>query len=473
MKVRANQFLVWVIASLVAYAGMVYLDAQHGTLRAAVTPQTITFYMLAYVAYLGAIIWVERRTEWPVIWVWITAILARLLLVFTSPTLSDDVYRYLWDGYVAHQGVSPYAYAITDPALDHLDIPQRALANNAWMASPYLPAAQVVFWVVTFAPLWPIFMQLAMVAFDLVTALILTRLLRWASFPPYRLLLYLWNPLVIVEVAHGAHIDSWMVLLTFLAIYFALRPSPTLLHRLLSPVFLALATLTKIIPVLTLPVLFWRWSWRQLVFYVGLTIALLLPSGIRAGWGLNGDLTGEGVFGALRIYAVQWNFNSGLFHWLEVLLGAPGDGAPAPAAQLIALAGMLLVLFVVWVVARRHPGERAALRLMAVPFMAYIALTPTLHPWYILILLAFLPFLPPAAEESRWLWLMALPWLYLSGALIFSYLTYLDPHQFGELEWVRRLEWLPTLFLLGSAALALPFLYRSSSQHSESQEHAV
>ena len=74
-------------------------------------------------------------------------------------------------------------------------------------------------------------------------------------------------------------------------------------------------------------------------------------------------------------------------------------------------------------------------------------------------MIALLPFLAPGEGESRWQWLLVLPWLYLSGALIFSYLTYLDPQNFGELEWVRRLEWLPTLALL-LVAVALSGKFR-------------
>jgi hypothetical protein len=42
----------------------------------------------------------------------------------------------------------------------------------------------------------------------------------------------------------------------------------------------------------------------------------------------------------------------------------------------------------------------------------------------------------------------AIPWLLLSGLLIFSYLTYQDPAAFAERAWVRRLQWWPTIALL-------------------------
>lgn len=457
--------------SLVAHGGLVRMQWLYGTLRDRHTPETIGWYLLAFVAYLGALVWAEKRSI-SRRWLWGAAVLFRLLLLFTVPSLSDDVYRYLWDGHVAHNGISPYAYAIEDPRLDHLEVPVRTQANNTWMASPYLPAAQLVFSSLTFAfPLNPLFVQMAMVVFDLLGAWLLSRLLLLAALPTRRLLLYLWNPLMVVEVAHSAHIDAWMILLALLAVTFSLDASQqssrlswsSKFRWLLAPLFLALATLTKLLPVLLLPVLFWRWSWRQRLFYGVATIGLLLPSGLRAGWGLTGELDGRGLFGAARIYGTYWNFNSGLFHWLEVALGAPGFGAPSPRAKIIVLLVMGLLLAGVWLLARQRPSPRANLRLMALPFAAYLLLTPTLHPWYALILLAFLPFWTPAEKESRWLWLAVLPWLYLSASLVFSYLTYLDPNQYAELAWVRRLEWLPTLALLLLALTAVPIHYRRST----------
>ena len=41
----------------------------------------------------------------------------RLTLLFRPPDLSEDVWRYLWDGRVARAGISPWAYAPDDPAV--------------------------------------------------------------------------------------------------------------------------------------------------------------------------------------------------------------------------------------------------------------------------------------------------------------------------------------------------------------------
>ncbi|MFZ0547352.1 MAG: hypothetical protein WAM60_18040 [Candidatus Promineifilaceae bacterium] len=481
------------VVGVMAYGGMVSVHVRFGTLRAGHTPETLGWYGLAFLVYLAAVIWVERSGRYSWRMVWGAAVFFRVLLLFTQPTLSDDIYRYVWDGYVANQGVSPYAYAIDDPALDYLDIPERAQANNSWMASPYLPVAQLVFRTLTrFFPLKAIYFQIAAVLFDLMSAWIIGRLLALAQLPPRRLLLYLWNPLVIVETAHSAHIDAWMVLLTLLGFWLAWetrardgagrrlrddvevsphRPAPTGVWGVFSPVFLALGTLTKILPVLLTPVLFWRWRWWQRLVFGAVTVGLLVPSGLRAGWGLSGPLDGRGLFGALRIYNDSWNFNSGLFHWLEVFLGNAGFEDANGWAKRIVLLAMLAVMLVVFVAARRYRSDlRGALRLSAVPLMAYVLLTTTVHPWYIHILLAFLPFLPGAfvvgdtesTKEQRVLslwrsgilgWLAAAPWIYLSGALALSYLTYVDPNDYREFEWIRQTEWLPAWGMVGMAVV--------------------
>ncbi|HDH03277.1 MAG TPA: hypothetical protein ENH15_03430, partial [Actinobacteria bacterium] len=85
---------------LIAYLSLVRLDAQVGTLRDEFTPQTIGWYLLAFVGFLVALWWNERRPI-PLVWLWVIPIVFRLLLLATTPTLSDDVYRYIWDGNVS------------------------------------------------------------------------------------------------------------------------------------------------------------------------------------------------------------------------------------------------------------------------------------------------------------------------------------------------------------------------------------
>jgi alpha-1,6-mannosyltransferase len=383
---RASFSQYWILTgltatSLLAYGGIVAVHLQYGTLRDGYTPNTLTWYALAFVAYLGTLLWAELHQGLSSKIIWGGAILFRVLLLFTVPTLSDDVYRYLWDGHVANNGVSPYAYPIDSPALDYLDTPQRALANNTWMASPYLPVAQYLFAsLIWLFPPNPLAFQVTMLILDLLNGILLVKLLKIASLPTCRILIYLWNPLVVVEVAHSAHVDTWMTFLTLLALWFTFATDAPKIFRLLGPMALALATLTKGLPVLLLPILFWRWRWWQLILYGVVIVGLLIPPGMAAGWGLTGPLDGTGLLGALRIYGDQWNFNSGLFYWLEVTLTNQGVVEANQWAKISLGLVMGMVLLIIWGKARSTQTPRTNLRLMAVPLMAYILLTTTVHP---------------------------------------------------------------------------------------------
>ena len=84
---------------------------------------------------------------------------------------------------------------------------------------------------------------------------------------------------------------------------------------------------------------------------------------------------------------------------------------------------------------------------------AYLLLASTIHPWYVTLVIPFLPFLLSRKEEpisyQKFIW----PWIYFSIAVAFSYLTYIDPENLREYTWVRLVEYVPLYFLLGWALL--------------------
>jgi hypothetical protein len=211
---------------------------------------------------------------------------------------------------MTNAGINPYAHRIDSPLLDAFDSPQRALVNHRWMATPYLPAAQVFFAAVyRIAPDSPLAFQIAAILLDLMTGWLVIDLLRRLGRPRTWGLIYLWNPLVVVEFANGAHVDALMICLMMVTLWTLVVVRP----RALSVVALAAAALTKGLPTLLLPVVWRRWGWHYTVAFAALAIVACIPFALGAGWGLVGPLDGEGLFGALRIYAARWNFNGGLY----------------------------------------------------------------------------------------------------------------------------------------------------------------
>jgi hypothetical protein len=262
--------------------------------------------------------------------------------------------------------------------------------------------------------------------------------------------------------------------------------------RFLSAIALAAATLTKGLPALLLPVLARRWRWPCVLLYLTLIVAACLPFGLAAGWGLAVPPNGEGLLGALLIYGAYWNFNSGLYHWLEVLFSGYPTPNPVPqevvgwlpiyvAKGAMAL-GLVGIAFALWRKSRKIDAGLGVLRLAIVPLAAYLLLATTVHPWYATWFVPLLPFLGqfPARPEvpsrrgdaaaavfegtssagqgapvvvggalypdpSR---RVLAPLLYFSLVVPLSYLSYLDSARPREVAVVRLVEYVPLFLLL-------------------------
>lgn len=424
--------------SLAAYVALALIDRGNGTLRAEHVVGSAGWYIVAFVGF-GIAVFANERNEFDRRWLWALPVVFRLLMLTTEPTLSDDVYRYLWDGHLVAEGVNPYSFAINASELDPFEISARRLANNETLSSPYLPAAHGLFGLsAALLPSDPLTMQLVMTLFDLASAAIVVRLLALAELPSRRVLLYLWNPLIIIETAHAAHLDAFMIFLVLAALLAGLsKPA-----RSTSPVLLALAVLTRPIPGLLTPVLWWRWGWRGRIAFAVTGMALVVPFGFGpSGFGLSGESSGTGVFGSARVYGQEFRFNAVVATWLEDLTGAT-------VARVVTAAVMGGVLLITLRRAKAADSARDLLRLGTLPLMAYVLLTPVLHPWYLSVLLVMLVFVAPGDREGGDRWLLLVPWAFLAAASPLSYLTYRDPEAFGELDWVRAAQWYPTIVLL-------------------------
>ncbi|MBE9523635.1 MAG: hypothetical protein IMY76_00955 [Chloroflexi bacterium] len=373
-----------------------------------------------------------------------------------------------------NSGINPYAFAVNSPLLDAFAIPLRTLVNHNWMASPYLPTAQLVFAIVErVVPQNITIFQIAAVGFDLLTGWLVLDILCMLGLPRWNVLVYLWNPLVIIEFSHSAHVDAVMISFMMLAFWFLIKESNQSKAYLSGSVFaLAAAILTKFLPILLLPIFWWRWGWeKRMVFFILLVLALgvFIPG---AGWGIFGPVDGTGIFGALRIYIQGWNYNGSIYHWLEVWLSGyatPGavpidlvGKAPIYIAKAITIAllgsAALLTGWLSWrIVKFEHytldDRNLALIRLALLPLGAYLLLTATVHPWYVTLIVPLTTFLIPKDDESigikRFLW----PWIYFSIAVTLSYLTYLDPVNLREFRWVRLMEYIPFYGLLGWAVI--------------------
>jgi alpha-1,6-mannosyltransferase len=138
-------------------------------------------------------------------WFWGVAIALRLLLLFMYP--GDDIWRYLWEGYLQNIGFSPYDLA---PEAAEL-IPYRTewwqLINLKHFSAIYPPITQYGFRILAAISPSVIIFKLGFIISDLLICWLLSR-----KFGSVQAILYAWNPLILYSFAGGGHYDSWFIL---------------------------------------------------------------------------------------------------------------------------------------------------------------------------------------------------------------------------------------------------------------------
>ena len=344
-------------------------------------------------------------------WTLMVAMALRVIFLFTPPVLSDDIYRYVWDGRVQKEGLNPYAYAPEASRLEHLRDPIYESINNKDLPTIYPPMMQLVLWVSTMFSETVFGMKATLVLIDAVLIGILVVLLNAAHLSPMRALIYAWSPLAIVEIAGSGHNDVLMMALLMAGHAAILRKKDTL--------SMCLATLSghaKLMAFALLP-FFARFTKPLAWLAVPLTsLLLILPYR---------EVTPQS-FDGLFAYGQRWRANDSLFHFLYAMTGSLDFAKLIVTAVVAALIG--------WLLYRRVPPLRASYLTVG----AILLLSPTVHPWYILWLVPYLCFFPSPA------------WLALTATVALSYhAPFLAPagEPWKELTGFKVLEYGPFLLL--------------------------
>lgn len=323
----------------------------------------------------------------------IASAVLRFIFIGAEPAvLSDDVYRYLWDGKVQTEGINPYRYPPASGELSHLrDKEVYPLINHKGFHTSYPPVSQLIFraaYTLGRGRLFPF-----RLFYQVFEGLIILFLLLYDRKLRDRLLIYLLCPLVIVEVHAGLHIDiAGAALLAGGWFFFSKR------RYYLFILFFTLSVLTKYFSIAAAPLFLAEYLRRQvrgsgLTARFGLRAAgfrraglqragdLLLKLGAAAAIGLilflPFLLDGDGLFRQARIYAYYWEFNGGVYSLLRAVLGTE-TARWAKFLPIAAAAGTIAV----------YPGMTVEDRLV-LTLMSFFVLSSTVYPWY---LIWFIPY---------------------------------------------------------------------------------
>ncbi len=349
----------------------------------------IVLALAAGVVYVVALYCIEHsRDDRAALWLLLAAaVLFRLTLFLLEPSLSDDLHRYRWDGRVQAEGWNPYEVTPNDPRL-------AALRDSHWAAMPgpeipsiYPPAAQLLFRMT-----WKLLPGATAfkTPFFLADLLILAMLGAWfrgAGEKNFRVAIYAWNPLVIVEFAGSSHSDALALAGVVAGLLIIRRRS------VVSTMLLTAAALAKVFPAVLLPLWLRKAGWprsRQ-GWLCALGCAATAGACLVPYWHALGKLRAN-----LTYYEATWrNYHASLYSVIDWFTGKPEIAAGLGVGIVWGLA--------LWLAARRADSVRAAYLL----FGAILLLAPNGYSWYFTWMVPLLCFFPNPA----WLLLTVLQFL--------------------------------------------------------------
>lgn len=338
-------------------------------------------------------------------YVLLAAALIRLALLRTPESLSDDLFRYLWEGRVANAGFNPFFHAPLDPVLASLRDASWARVNHPDVPTVYPPGALLLFRAAAAAGFSPLAWRFLCALADFGVLLALVALSRARGLGAWAPTLYALHPLPALESASNGHLESFALLFWALAMLaWERRRLPAAL------VALAAGALVKLLPAVAALTLLrgerpGRGRGLLLALALGLAVSLPLLS-----------LGGASGAGAAQVYD-SWAFNATFFRAIQLVLPDPLSARRAGVAI-----GALWCLFALW--RRRDP---VALSLDVAG--ALLLLSPVVHPWY--ALWAFVPALL----------LRSLPWVVFASAVLLSYSVLLSYDPIAQTGW-KEPSWL-------------------------------
>jgi hypothetical protein len=314
-------------------------------------------------------------------WILGAALVFRLTVWPLFPSLSDDPYRYRWEGMLQAYGGNPYQVRPADPEWAHLrDATYPRIPAQDFKAGygPLVELLELASWRAVSAATpdpWAqaFWLKLPGALFDLAAMGALCLLLSARGLPLERVLIYAWCPLPVMEFWAAGHNDSVAVLWVTLALAAAARDRWRSAFASLS-----LGVAAKLWPLLLfVPFLFRagrRAAWSLVAVPILLLLAIPYWSPVRENVQF---MTG---------FAGGWRNNDSLF---SATLWLTGD---LYRAKYLTMALIGAVTFVA-AARRRWPLERAALLTVA----ATLFLSANCHPWYLTWFLPLLAILPVPA----------------------------------------------------------------------------
>lgn len=326
-------------------------------------------------------------------------IVFRLVFIPVIPNLSQDFYRFLWDGRLLSQGVSPYIFTPDTSAALGVNVAQSQLlidgmgALNASHFSNYPPINQLFF---TIAALFAgksilgsvVVLRVLIILADLGILYFGKKILEKLNLPIKNIFWYFLNPFIIIELTGNLHFEGVMLLFLIWALYLLFKGKWAW-----AAILIGISVSVKLIPLLLLP-LFLKYfsnknktpkiletfgvSVKKLAgFYliIGLTVVLTFLPFLSSEFIQNFSTT-------IGLWFQNFEFNASVYYvirWIGFQI--VGWNIIETVGKILPVLVLLFVLGIAFFRNNKTPQQLLTSMLFAISF--YFLLSTTVHPWYI------------------------------------------------------------------------------------------
>lgn len=358
------------------------------------------------------------------------AFIFRAAFIFAIPNLSQDFYRFIWDGRMILEGFNPYLHTpesfildVNYPVKQAIELYNGMGILNGSHFTNYPPLNQLCF---VFAGIFAgksifgsaIVMRIIIISADFGTLYFGKKLLKKLHIPVYNIFWYILNPFIIIELTGNLHFESVMIFFLVWSLY--------LLHKekwQLSAVIFACSISIKLIPLIFLPLLFQKLNWKKsLGFYiiVGIVSMLTFTPFINTEFTYNYVET-------VALWFQRFEFNASIYYIAReagyLFRGYNEIGFIGKVIPIVVIVFVLLISFL-----RKNKTTIELITSMLFVLSFYYFTATTVHPWYIATLLILSVF---TKYKFPMIWTLA---------VILSYLAYTNSDNTENL-WVITLEY--------------------------------
>ncbi len=241
-------------------------------------PNNTLYFLISYSLLLGTYFFIIKKDiEYSFQSIIIIYVITRIIIIPMYAWLSDDVFTYLWQGKLVYNGINIYNYFPLDNQLVNYRDNNWLMMGNITIPAIYPPIATYIF--ALNYKIANIFGSNEIIQFYswkmiLIIGELLSILLIKINtkIKNYNLLIYILNPLCLIEIIGQGHNDGLLIpIITLLII--AIYQSRNIF---INSALIAIGALIKMTPIFLLPILFFRKFDKKIIVSIVASIFAIL-----------------------------------------------------------------------------------------------------------------------------------------------------------------------------------------------------